>query len=217
MILNSKRIIEELSKMRGTPITSEEEVLSMLKSDGIGTYVYDSSVPISYDPNVMFGKHLGVFGNTGSGKTCTVVSLIQQYIHSNPDSDIKFIILDVNGEYKAAFDGTEMDFIKFEELRFHHTCGPARDYFKVAGQGSWQDWSASCKPKAGDLVYYGAVGGTTSNHVGLVVAVDAANKTYTSIECNLSDKVKECVGDYGTGYCETNNKQIQGFARPLWT
>ncbi|WP_418230810.1 SIR2 family protein [Butyricicoccus sp.] len=33
MILNSKRIIEELSKMRGTPITSEEEVLSMLKSD----------------------------------------------------------------------------------------------------------------------------------------------------------------------------------------
>ena len=33
MILSSKRIIEELSKMRGTPITSEEEVLSMLKSD----------------------------------------------------------------------------------------------------------------------------------------------------------------------------------------
>lgn len=33
MILNSKRIIEELSKMRGTPITSEEEVLSMLKSE----------------------------------------------------------------------------------------------------------------------------------------------------------------------------------------
>lgn len=91
------------------------------KNASIGTYVYDPSVPISYDPNVMFGKHLGVFGNTGSGKTCTVVSLIQQYIRNNPDSNIKFIILDVNGEYKAAFDETEMDFVKFEELRFHHS------------------------------------------------------------------------------------------------
>lgn len=98
-----------------------------------------------------------------------------------------------------------------------YTCGPARDYFKVAGQGSWQDWTASCQPKAGDLVYYGTVKGTTSNHVGLVVAVNTANKTYTSIECNLSDKVKKCEGNYATGYCATNSKQIQGFARPLWT
>lgn len=54
----------------------------------IGTYVYDSDVSISYNPNILFGKHLGAFGNTGSGKTCTVVSLIQHYIHSNPNSDI---------------------------------------------------------------------------------------------------------------------------------
>ncbi|MDO4546095.1 MAG: ATP-binding protein [Bacillota bacterium] len=101
------------------------------KAASIGTYVYDPSVPISYDPNVMFGKHLGVFGNTGSGKTCTVVSLIQQYIHSNPDSDIKFIILDVNGEYKAAFDKKEMDFIEFEKLRFHHSMLSNSEYGRL--------------------------------------------------------------------------------------
>ena len=74
---------------------------------------------------------MGVFGNTGSGKTCTVVSLIQQYIHSNPDSDIKFIILDVNGEYKAAFDKKEMDFIEFEKLRFHHSMLSNSEYGRL--------------------------------------------------------------------------------------
>ena len=54
----------------------------------IGTYVYNKDVKVSYDPNVIFGKHLGVFGNTGSGKTCTVVSLIQNYIRNNNNKDV---------------------------------------------------------------------------------------------------------------------------------
>ena len=87
----------------------------------IGTYAYDPNVPVSYDPNVLFGKHLGVFGNTGSGKTCTVVSVIQRYIRNNPNSNIKFIILDVNGEYKTAFKDDEADYIPFDQLRFHHS------------------------------------------------------------------------------------------------
>jgi len=87
----------------------------------IGTYVYDSNVNVGYNPNVIFGKHLGVFGNTGSGKTCTVVSLIQNYIRNNPNKDIKFIILDVNGEYRTAFTNDESDYIPFDQLRFHHT------------------------------------------------------------------------------------------------
>ena len=87
----------------------------------IGTYIYDSTVPVGYDPDVLFGKHLGVYGNTGSGKTCTVVSIIQNYIRENPGKDIKFIILDVNGEYRRAFDESEADYIPFEDLRFHHS------------------------------------------------------------------------------------------------
>lgn len=87
----------------------------------IGTYIYDSSVAVGYNPDVLFGKHLGVFGNTGSGKTCTVVSIIQNYIRNNPQKDIKFIILDVNGEYKRAFKESEADYVPFEDLRFHHS------------------------------------------------------------------------------------------------
>lgn len=87
----------------------------------IGTYAYDEHVKVCYDPNILFGKHLGVFGNTGSGKTCTVVSIIQQYIRKNPEKDIKFIILDVNGEYRSAFSEGECEYIPFSNLRFHHT------------------------------------------------------------------------------------------------
>ena len=87
----------------------------------IGTYIYDSMVPVGYDPDVLFGKHLGVYGNTGSGKTCTVVSIIQNYIRENPEKNIKFIILDVNGEYRTAFCEEEYEHYEFESLRFNHT------------------------------------------------------------------------------------------------
>ena len=91
------------------------------KTSTIGTYIYDSDVSVGYNSNVLFGKHLGVFGNTGSGKTCTVVSIIQNYIRNNPSKDIKFVILDVNGEYKRAFEDSEADYIDFNDLRFHHS------------------------------------------------------------------------------------------------
>ena len=87
----------------------------------IGTYIYDSNVSVGYNPNVLFGKHLGVFGNTGSGKTCTVVSIIQNYIRNNKGKDIKFVILDVNGEYQRAFNENEAEYISFDKLRFHHS------------------------------------------------------------------------------------------------
>lgn len=87
----------------------------------VGTYIYDNNVEVGYNPNVLFGKHLGVFGNTGSGKTCTVVSIIQNYIRRNPQKNIKFIILDVNGEYRRAFEEDEAEYFPFESLKFHHS------------------------------------------------------------------------------------------------
>ena len=87
----------------------------------IGTYIYDNSVAVGYNPNVLFGKHLGVFGNTGSGKTCTVVSIIQNYIRKNPQKDIKFIVLDVNGEYRRLSRKKNTNTIQFDTLRFNHT------------------------------------------------------------------------------------------------
>ena len=100
-------------------------------SSTIGTYIYDKSVSVGYDPNILFGKHLGVFGNTGSGKTCTVVSIIQNYIRKNQQKNIKFIILDVNGEYKRAFKDDEAEYIPFEKLRFHHSILSITEYGRL--------------------------------------------------------------------------------------
>ena len=97
----------------------------------IGSYAYNENVKVSFDPNVLFCKHLGVFGNTGSGKTCTIVSFIQRFIRDNPSKDIKFIILDVNGEYRNAFKEDESRFIKFSDLRIRHNILSLPEYGRL--------------------------------------------------------------------------------------
>lgn len=97
-------------------------------------------------------------------------------------------------------------------------CGPARDYFKVAGQGTWHALGSGYVPQAGDLVYYTSSTANASSHVGLVTSSGAnsyASTGYTSIEGNLDNTVKECMGNYLSGACN-NNKTVQGFATPLW-
>lgn len=122
---------EQVFKLNGDILTAIFSAKEKHNPLSIGTYVYDSSVPVGYDPDVLFGKHLGVFGNTGSGKTCSVVSIIQRYINANPNSDIKFIILDVNGEYRTAFPESEAQPIAFEKLRFHHSSLSYSEYGRL--------------------------------------------------------------------------------------
>jgi DNA helicase HerA-like ATPase len=55
------------------------------------------------DPNRFFGKHLAILGSSGSGKSCTVSSILQK-VASYPDTNV--IILDIHNEYSAAFPET---------------------------------------------------------------------------------------------------------------
>lgn len=48
-----------------------------------------------------FGHHIAVLGATGSGKSCTVASILQQVIKKYPYAHI--VVLDLHGEYGAAF------------------------------------------------------------------------------------------------------------------
>ena len=66
---------------------------------------------IAVDPDKLFGRHLAVLGNTGSGKSCTVAALIRAAVESAknnlvedvPNAKIRFIVLDPNGEYSSCF------------------------------------------------------------------------------------------------------------------
>lgn len=61
--------------------------------------------PVRVDPNRLFGRHLAVLGNTGSGKSCTVAQLIRASASAAGESPVAFrtIVLDLNGEYRKSF------------------------------------------------------------------------------------------------------------------
>jgi hypothetical protein len=90
----------------------------------IGVAPMAANAPVFVDPDKLFGRHLAVLGNTGSGKSCSVAGLIRwsieaakkqieenknrqnnndQYNKSNVNA--RFIIFDPNGEYGACFEG----------------------------------------------------------------------------------------------------------------
>ncbi len=65
------------------------------------------------DANKFFGKHIAILGSSGSGKSCTVASILQK-VSKYPDTNI--IILDIHNEYKKAFEGdcNHLDIAEFE-------------------------------------------------------------------------------------------------------
>ncbi len=98
----------------------------------IGTSPLASNADVSVDPDRLFGRHLAILGNTGSGKSCSVAGVIRWSIEAtkierkrrneaikeligniNKEDEEKyglsesinsrFIILDPNGEYSQAF------------------------------------------------------------------------------------------------------------------
>ena len=71
---------------------------------------------IKINPDKFFTKHSAILGNTGSGKSCTVTSILQSLFNynyskeNNKEDKLKsatIIIFDTNGEYKSAFEGYE--------------------------------------------------------------------------------------------------------------
>lgn len=72
----------------------------------IGTSPLAGNADVCIDPDRIFGRHLAVLGNTGSGKSCSVAGLIRWSLESVPEGitpNARFIILDPNGEYTNAF------------------------------------------------------------------------------------------------------------------
>lgn len=70
----------------------------------IGTLASDSFVPIKLGVKALFSSHIGIFGNTGSGKSYTLSKLYRQLFVNYEDNDnfkanAKFLFFDFNGEY----------------------------------------------------------------------------------------------------------------------
>lgn len=123
----------------GDPVLlpSQEQLKSIVESGEkrrvkIGTSPLASNADVSVDPDRLFGRHLAILGNTGSGKSCSVAGVIRWSIDAarkakekvnkqteellgeitdetreslglNGFINSRFIILDPNGEYSKAF------------------------------------------------------------------------------------------------------------------
>lgn len=61
--------------------------------------------------NSLFASHIGIFGNTGSGKSNTLAKIytecFQRFKELPNFSKSKFLLIDFNGEYTTAFDDTK--------------------------------------------------------------------------------------------------------------
>ena len=75
----------------------------------IGTSPLAANAEVKIDPDRLFGRHLAVLGNTGSGKSCSVAGLIRwsmdeaRRARGGADPNARFIVLDPNGEYANTF------------------------------------------------------------------------------------------------------------------
>jgi DNA helicase HerA-like ATPase len=105
----------------GDPVAlpTRAQLRSIVESQGsnarvvIGTSPLTADASVAVDPDKMFGRHLAILGNTGSGKSCTVAGLIRWSLEASRlereklgrtgDVNARFIILDPNGEYAHTF------------------------------------------------------------------------------------------------------------------
>lgn len=91
--------IEELDSMLGG-----QEILANETNFGTSN-IYDG-YKINVNLNDFFSNHFSVLGNSGSGKSCTVASILQK-LFSNERFPVSanFFFFDAYGEYNSAFSG----------------------------------------------------------------------------------------------------------------
>lgn len=80
----------------------------------IGTSPLAGNQEIKLSIDSLFGRHLAVLGNTGSGKSCTVAGIVRWSVEESikkakRSPNARIIVLDPNGEYRNAFDDLDMD------------------------------------------------------------------------------------------------------------
>lgn len=73
----------------------------------LGGLMVDERVPINMSVNRLFASHIGIFGNTGSGKSHTLASLYKNLFKLFGEEEAfrknaQFLLFDFNGEYSNA-------------------------------------------------------------------------------------------------------------------
>lgn len=124
MLRTTRRDGQSLSRlMRGVAIfpsvgdaavlPTPEQLRAIVETDPkdakvlIGRSALADNTEVRVHPDKLFGRHLAVLGNTGSGKSCSVAGMVRWSIEAASKGrdklNARFVILDPNGEYREAF------------------------------------------------------------------------------------------------------------------
>lgn len=108
LIGNECLILEQNEYQRIHNFTSDDEI-----SIRLGHLMIDDSISIDISVNKLFASHIGIFGNTGSGKSYTLASLYKglfEKFHQNKafEQNARFLLFDFNGEYASSTSITKL-------------------------------------------------------------------------------------------------------------
>ncbi|MDR6264860.1 ATP-binding protein [Roseobacter sp. N2S] len=119
----------------------EQQVEKMFESKSSENFVIGSllkeDLPISLPWMNIFNTHIGIFGNTGSGKSNTLAKLFTTLFDTKIEEiagKSKFVFLDFNGEYTGAQLAPE----RFKEVTKLSTRHSEADHFTIRDQEFWE-------------------------------------------------------------------------------
>ena len=95
-------------------LPTDEQLKSIVENDDEQAWVKIGKAPVAgnaivrINPNKLFGRHVAVLGNTGSGKSCSAAGLIRWSLEEAEKAkktkesklNARFVVFDPNGEYK---------------------------------------------------------------------------------------------------------------------
>lgn len=78
------------------------------KSFSFCVLAQDASIEVPVDGDRFFNKHIAIVGSTGSGKSCTLGTILQKVVKEKEDgytglNNSHIVIFDLHGEYRTAF------------------------------------------------------------------------------------------------------------------
>lgn len=109
-------------------LPKDEQLRSIVENDDDEAFVKIGVAPVAgnaivkINPNKLFGRHIAVLGNTGSGKSCSAAGLIRWSLQEankhrkNPLKSLnsRFIVFDPNGEYARSFEDLDVPVKRFK-------------------------------------------------------------------------------------------------------
>lgn len=122
----------------------------------IGTSPAFQNYKVKICPDQFFVKHAAILGNTGSGKSCTLTSILRslfryEYKNNQHLENAHFVIFDTNGEYKNAFlpdNKTESEKEELERINAYYYGG--EENIKVPYWFmNWNEFKYLLKPSDG--------------------------------------------------------------------